>query len=87
MDIKLIKKQQDNIKYIDRRLTEDDLNTIMNSHGIHICTSSTEGFGHYINEAKSCKSVYIPVNELINSESGILIKPKKIKNKYPSKKT
>ena len=85
IDVPLIKKSQSNIKYIDKRCTEDELNILMNTNGIHICTSSTEGYGHYINEAKSCKSVvftldHSPMNELINHDSGVLVKIKKTKN-------
>jgi hypothetical protein len=84
VDIKLVHKRQSNITYMDRRCSEGELNKMMNSHGIHLCTSSTEGFGHYINEAKSSKGVvftldHSPMNELIDNTCGVLIKTKKIK--------
>ena len=46
-------------------------------HGIHICTSSAEGFGHHINEARAIGALIItldapPMNELIDSSSGVL---------------
>lgn len=48
------------------------------SHGVHLCTSSTEGFGHHINEARAIGALVItldapPMNELIDPESGILV--------------
>lgn len=48
--------------------------------GIHICTSMTEGFGHYINEARAMGAVPMvinapPMNEFVDAESGILINP------------
>jgi hypothetical protein len=47
-------------------------------HGVHICTSQMEGFGHYINEARSIGALVLaldapPMNELIDSESGVLV--------------
>lgn len=46
--------------------------------GVHLCLSSQEGFGHYINEARSMGALVVtldapPMNELITSEYGILI--------------
>jgi hypothetical protein len=46
--------------------------------GLHLCTSSVEGFGHYINESRAMSALVIaldapPMNELINSEFGVLI--------------
>ena len=48
--------------------------------GIHICTSMTEGFGHYINEARGMAAAPIiidapPMNEFVDAESGLLISP------------
>lgn len=47
----------------------------MNRHLIHLCTSTYEGFGHYMNEAKSCGAAIIttnaePMNELVTSDYG-----------------
>ena len=61
-DVKLNCKPLSNIKYITQRLELEDLKKLMNYCGVHICCSETEGFGHYIQEAKSCKSVVITTN-------------------------
>ena len=52
----------------------------LSSAGIHLCTSEVEGFGHYINESRAMGAVIIttdapPMNELIDSQSGVLISP------------
>ena len=55
---------------------------IIEKAGCFLCPSSIEGYGHYINEAKSCKSIVVttdfaPMNEFIDSyilSQGILIK-------------
>jgi glycosyltransferase involved in cell wall biosynthesis len=70
----------DNVKLYQRKLIDDELNNLMNRVGIHICPSSTEGFGHYINEARSCGSVVVttdgtPMNEFVTKENGVLINP------------
>jgi hypothetical protein len=49
------------------------------AHGIHICTSEHEGFGHYINEARAMGALVVttdapPMNELVDPESGVLAK-------------
>jgi hypothetical protein len=46
--------------------------------GIHLCTSEVEGFGHYINESRAMGALIIttdgaPMNEMVDSNSGILI--------------
>ena len=46
--------------------------------GIHLCTSSVEAFGHYINESRAMSALVLtldapPMNELITAETGILI--------------
>lgn len=43
-------------------IEEEKHKTIMNECGIHLCLSTCEGFGHYINEAKSTKAVVLYTN-------------------------
>lgn len=59
-----------------------ELRNIFTQTGIHLCTSQMEGFGHYINEARSIGALIIaldapPMNELIDAQSGILVKTDK----------
>ena len=59
-------------------LDDIDMKLEFKKHGIHICTSQMEGFGHYINEARAIGVLIItidapPMNELIDSSCGILI--------------
>jgi hypothetical protein len=61
-------------------LERDDYLRIVGDHGIHLCTSEVEGFGHYINEARAMGGLVVtvdgpPMNELVDVESGILVKP------------
>ncbi len=77
-----------NIKLIDQTLSEEQINTEINKHGIHLCPSMHEGFGHYINEARSTKSVVLytnspPMQELFTDrENGfaILVKSSSVTN-------
>lgn len=67
-----------NIEYITHYLDDKILRDYQNSHGIHLCPSEAEGFGHLIAEAMSCRSVTIttnapPMNELIAPDRGILV--------------
>jgi hypothetical protein len=60
------------------RLTDNDLNVLLNSCMFHLCPSKAEGFGHYINEARSVGAVIIssnaqPMNELVTKDNGFLI--------------
>lgn len=55
--------------------------------GIHLCTSASEGFGHYINEARAMAAVAVvidapPMNELIDQSSGFLIPPRRALPRY-----
>jgi len=57
-------------------LSDADLRRVMNEHAIHLCPSSYEGFGHYINEARSVGAVIIttnaaPMNELVRPTFGL----------------
>ena len=66
----------DNVTVLGRQ-DAPTLKRIMNEHLIHVCPSSYEGFGHYINEARSVGAVIIstaaaPMNELVGGEYGVL---------------
>lgn len=57
-------------------LSDAELRRVMNEHAIHLCPSSYEGFGHYINEARSVGAVIIttnaaPMNELVRPTFGL----------------
>jgi glycosyltransferase involved in cell wall biosynthesis len=52
----------------------------VSDNGIHLCTSEVEGFGHYLNESRAMGALIVttdapPMNELVDAESGILVKP------------
>jgi hypothetical protein len=61
-------------------LARTDYLNIARSHGIHLCTSEAEGFGHYIDEARAMSALVVtvdgaPMNELIDEGCGILVPP------------
>ncbi|MCP2728295.1 glycosyltransferase [Limnofasciculus baicalensis] len=67
-----------NIEYITKYLDDEVLCQYQNSHGIHLCPSEAEGFGHYIVEAMSCQAVTLttnapPMNQVITPNRGILV--------------
>lgn len=81
-----------NINFIIDRYPDDVLKVMQNSFAVHVCPSETEGFGHYIMEALSTKSIVIttdaqPMNELVKKEYGVLVpytatKPMKLSTCY-----
>lgn len=86
-DVDLKEKEQDNIKYIRERVSDEELGRLLNESGIHLCCSDTEGFGHYIQEAKSVRSVIVtlnapPMNNFVDNNMGFLVK---YRNKKPVK--
>ena len=72
-------KAAENIHFQTDFVPKEELSRIQNTHGIHVCPSNVEGFGHYINEARAVKALVIgsnasPMNELVlENENGILI--------------
>jgi glycosyltransferase involved in cell wall biosynthesis len=90
-DLKIdTKKLPSNIIILHGFVSEEKLLELMNECGIHICPSIHEGFGHYLNEARSCKAVTVYtdapcMNEFfINGVTGIGVKANQgdlIKNK------
>lgn len=67
-----------NVNLLDRRVEDDELRGLQNSHGIHLCPSLSEGWGHYLVEAMSCRAVSLvtdapPMNELVGRDQGVLL--------------
>jgi glycosyltransferase involved in cell wall biosynthesis len=78
-DVPLVQNKLDNIKYYTERLEDNELEDLANTCGVHICCSETEGYGHYIHEAKSCGAIVIttqapPMETFISPELGFLVK-------------
>ncbi|KAJ3240543.1 hypothetical protein HDU81_003427 [Chytriomyces hyalinus] len=67
-----------NIQVFDRLPTEK-LQELQASHGVHLCPSNQEGYGHYINEARTLGAVVVtthhpPMDEFVtDGVSGVLI--------------
>lgn len=64
--------------FMDFFASHDEYFAELSQGGLHLCTSATEGFGHYINESRAMAAVILtldaaPMNELITSDFGILI--------------
>lgn len=69
-----------NIVMHTERLSEEALRSLQMNTPFHICPSEAEGWGHAINEARSCAAVIIttngpPMNELaVDNVSGVLVR-------------
>ena len=82
----------DNIRHIVEYVDDTLLQSYQNMHGVHLCPSEAEGYGHYIGEALSCGALTLttnapPMNELVTTERGVLIdyhasRPKNLGTNY-----
>ena len=43
-------------------ISDNDIQTMINEHGVHICASMCEGFGHTMNEARSTEALILYTN-------------------------
>lgn len=69
-----------NIEIHTEYLEDTALKSLQNRCLFHLCTSETEGWGHYLVEALSVGAITItldapPMNELVTSERGLLLMP------------
>jgi glycosyltransferase involved in cell wall biosynthesis len=67
-----------NVRLLSHFLSQAELRHLQNSHGVHLCPSQSEGWGHYINEAMSCKALVVttdapPMNELVTADRGMVV--------------
>jgi glycosyltransferase involved in cell wall biosynthesis len=67
-----------NFKWINERLSLDEMSSLLQNKGVHVCPSLAEGFGHYLNEARASGALVIttdmpPMNELVRPEAGVLV--------------
>lgn len=65
-----------NVTLIEHKLPREEITRLMNTHALHLCPSKVEGFGHYINEARSAEAVIVttdapPMNEFVNQKEGM----------------
>lgn len=67
-----------NVDYKCGAETVENRKLLQNQIGLHLSPSEIEGFGHYINEARSAGALVLtsnvaPMNELVDSSSGVLV--------------
>lgn len=68
----------DNVNLLSGYMSDDTLRVIQNRHGMHLCPSRAEGWGHHLVEAMSTASLIIatdapPMNEHLTHECALLV--------------
>lgn len=75
-----------NVRQLTDYVSLPELRYLQNHHGIHLCPSETEGFGHYLNEALSTGAVVVttdapPMNEFV-TDPRCLVKTNRTQLQY-----
>ena len=84
-NMKIEKKEQDNINYIEQFQVTNEYLKLLNSKGIHICLTSCSSFANTLHDCITSKSVPIvldcqPFREYVtNNTTGFMVNPKKKK--------
>ncbi|KAJ1548338.1 hypothetical protein HK405_003614 [Cladochytrium tenue] len=77
------RKPFDNIRVV-RMLAVEEFVPLAAAHGVHLCPSAQEGYGHYINLPRALSALVIttdhpPMNEFVrDGESGVLLPPNEL---------
>jgi glycosyltransferase involved in cell wall biosynthesis len=72
-----LKRPLPNLTIHNTRLPDEELRRLRNSCGVHLCTSETEGWGHYLVEGMAAKALVVstdapPMNEHVQPDRGVL---------------
>ncbi|KKI98571.1 glycosyltransferase [Prochlorothrix hollandica] len=67
-----------NLHYLTDFLPDAQLQAYQNRHGLHLCPSEAEGFGHNLVEAMGCGALVLttngpPMNEIVTADRGLLM--------------
>jgi hypothetical protein len=59
-------------------LSPEAMRNLSAAAGVWICLSSTEGYGHYLNEGRAASALVVttdlaPMNEMVTADSGVLV--------------